>query len=53
MSTETEKVRIISICRLDEIDSTHFLLQVQIDDCGVIKVDKPFAVSTAAVSDDV
>jgi len=26
---------------------------VQIDDCGVIKVDKPFAVSTAAVSDDV
>jgi len=26
---------------------------VQIDDCGVIKVDKPFAVSTAGVSDDV
>lgn len=26
---------------------------VKIDDCGVIKVEKPFAVSTAAVSDDV
>jgi len=26
---------------------------VRIDDCGVIKVDKPFAVSTAAVPDDV
>jgi len=26
---------------------------VSIDDCGVIKVDKPFAVSTAAVAEDV
>ena len=52
LSEDSSRISRIS-CRADLYAFCLFSPQVSIDDCGLIKVDKPYAVSTAAVAEDV